>query len=164
MRPLGILVSASLLLLGACAGQPKPLTISDVNVNADLSAVGSREAVSYWQGLSADLETAIAGQFSGSLDPAGDTINVDVDEISLRSPFAAGASAETARLSGRVEVLNPAGTSEGAYNVAATAQDVVSLLPPGTTSISPTSGEYYHAIVQAFARGAAEAIRNGQGS
>lgn len=156
MRLLGLL-AGSALMLAACAGsQDEPLMISDINVQTDLSAVGSREAVAYWQGLSGDLETALANQFVGRIDPTGNTLNVDIDEISLNSPFLGGATAETARLSGRVEMLNPAGTSEGVYNVTATAQDVADFLPVGNTvTIAPTSAEYYAAIVQAFARGVA---------
>ena len=74
------------------------------------SAAARRSA--YWQNLSADLETAIASQFVGRIDPAGTRINVDVDEISLNSPFTSGATAETARLSGRVELVNPDGTTD----------------------------------------------------
>ena len=163
MRTLGLLAGAG-LVLAACGGrQAEPLTISDVTVQTDLSAVASTRAVDHWQSLSGDLETAIANQFVGSIDPAGNTINVDVDELSLASAFAAGATAQTAQLSGQVEVLNPAGTSEGVWNVTATAQDVVQYFPPGTnlTAVPPTSDAYYQAIVTAFARGTALAIQTG---
>lgn len=160
----GLFVGAA-LLLAACAGSSEdaPLTISGVEVQTDLTAVGSREAVGYWQSLSDDLETAIADQFVGRIDPGGNVITVDVDELSLTSPFTAGATAETARLSGRVEMLNPAGTSEGVWNVTATAQDVVDFLPPESNIVSlpATTPEYYRAIVQAFARGAASAVQEG---
>lgn len=160
MMTRGLLLGAS-LLLAACAGSDDaPMTISEVQVQTDLSAIGSREAVTYWKTLSDDLETAIADQFVGRLDPEGNVITVDVDELSLTSPFAVGADVETARLSGRVELLNPAGTSEGAWNVTATAQDVADFLPPGSNLVSlpPTTPEYYRAIVQAFARGAARSV------
>jgi hypothetical protein len=163
MRPLGMLAGAA-LALAACAGsQNTPLTISDVSVNTDLTAVGSREAVAYWKDLSGDLETAIANQFAGRIDPSGDRITVDVDEISLNSPFTAGATAETARLSGRVDRLNPAGTSEGAYDITASAQDVADFLPTGSNlvSVPPTSAAYYQAIVQAFARGVSTTLSSG---
>ena len=143
MKWLGMLAGTA-LMLAACGGSgDDPLLISDINVQTDLSAVGSREAVAYWQGLGADLETAIANQFVGRVDPSGNTITIDVDEISLTSPFASGATAETARLSGRVDLLNPAGTSEGSYDVTATATDVVDFLPVGTdlVSIPPTSAD-----------------------
>lgn len=163
MRTLGLLAGAA-IALAACAGSDdEPLLISEIRVQTDLAAVGSREAVGYWQSLSDDLETAIAGQFVGRIDPSGNVITVDVDEISLTSPFASGATAETAVLSGRVEVLNPAGTSEGAWDVTATARDVVDFLPAGTdvVTVRPTTPEYYQAIVQAFARGAAQSIELG---
>jgi hypothetical protein len=160
MRTLGLLAGAA-LALAACAGsREEPLTISEIQVETDLAAVGSREAVAYWQSLSGDLETALANQFLGRIDPSGNRITVDVDEISLTSPFASGATAETARLSGRVEMLNPAGTSEGVWDVTATAQDVADFLPAGTdvVRVQPTTPEYYNAVVQAFARGAALTI------
>ena len=42
-------------------------------------------------------------------------------------------------------MLNPAGTSEGAWDVTATAQDVVDFLPAGTdvVTVRPTTPEYY---------------------
>ena len=90
MRPLGLLAGAALLLV-ACGGKgSEPLLISEINVDTDLSAVGSREAVDYWKGLNSDLETAIADQFVGRTDPLGTRINVDIDEISLNSAFAPG--------------------------------------------------------------------------
>jgi hypothetical protein len=157
MRSLGLLAGAA-LLVAACAGQQEqPLMISDVSVETDLAAVGSREAVAYWQSLSGDLETAIANQFVGRIDPAGPEVRVDVDELSLSSPFMSGATAETARLSGRVELVSPAETVESAYDVTVSAQDVVDFLPVGSNvvTIAPTSAEYYQAVVQAFARGVA---------
>jgi hypothetical protein len=161
MRTLGLLAGAA-LLLAACGGgqQQGPLTISGVNVTADLPAVGSPQAVAYWKNLSDDLETAIASQFVGRIDPTGKRIDVDVDEISLASPFAAGATAETARLAGTVTLVNPDETNAAVYNVTATSADVVTYLPAGSdiVSVRPTSAEYYQAIVRAFARGTAETL------
>jgi hypothetical protein len=160
MRVLGVFAGATALALAACSSAPpEALRIADVTVTADLPAVGSREAVAYWKNLSSDLETAIAGQFVGDLDPTGKHIQVDVDELSLTSPFAAGATAETARLSGLVTLNNPDGTQAAAYNVTASAQDVQNVLPESSKSIAPTSGAYYQAIVEAFARGAANTLR-----
>lgn len=162
MRMSGLLTAAA-LVLAACAGgqKEKPLLISEIHVETDLTAVGSRGAVNYWKSLSADLETAIAAEFAGYIDPTGNKVLVDIDEISLRSAFETGATAETARLTGQVQLLNPAGTQEAVYNVTASAQDIVTYLPAGSNivAVKPTSAEYYHAIVQAFARGTAQALR-----
>ena len=167
MRTLGLLTGAA-LMLAACGGgnNNEPLMISGVTVEADLPSVGSQQAVAYWKNLGADLETAIAGEFVGNIDPTGKRIDVDVDEISLNSPFTAGATAETARLSGLVTLYNPDGTKAGAYNVTATSQDIAPYLPPGSTetTVPPNSDVYYRAIVQAFAQGTANTLRGGGGS
>ncbi len=163
MRIVGLLAGAGLLLAACATTAPQPLKIADVTVSADLPAVGSREAVAYWKNLSSDLETAIAGQFVGYLDPTGKHIQVDVDELSLNSPFAAGA-AQTARLSGLVTLVNPDGTKSAAYNVTASAQDVQNILPANSKSVAPTSGAYYQAIVEAFARGTANTLRSSAAS
>ena len=164
MKSLGALAGAALLLAACANSQPEPLRISDVSVQTDLAAVGSREAVGYWKGLSADLETAIANQFAGSIDPNGPSIRVDVDELSLSSPFTSGATAQTAVLTGRVDLVSPAETTISTYNVTAHAQDAVEFLPVGTNIVllPPTSAEYYQAIVQAFARGVAITLRGDQ--
>lgn len=161
MRTLGLLAGAA-LMLAACGGAERnePLLVSGVTVEADLPAVGSPQAVAYWKNLSDDLETAIAAQFVGRIDPMGKQIDVDVDEISLGSPFISGATAETARLAGTVTLINPDGTNAAVYNVTASSADLIQYLPAGSnvTTVKPTSAEYYQAIVQAFARGTAQAL------
>jgi hypothetical protein len=134
--------------------------ISAVTAPPDLAAVGSRDAVNYWKSLDSDLETAVAEQFVGRTDPLGKKITIDIDEISLNSVFAPGANGETARLSGRVDLVNPDGTTDAAYNVTASSQDIANYLPPGsnTATVPPTSSQYYRAIVQAFARGTAQVL------
>ena len=165
MKSLGLLAGAALLLAACATSQPEPLRISNVTAETDLAAVGSREAVSYWKSLSGDLETAIANQFVGRIDPAGPSIHVDVDELSLNSPFASGATAETAVISGRVDLVSPAETTISSYDVTAHAQDVQDFLPAGTNivSVPPTSAEYYQAVVQGFARGVAITLEGDHG-
>ena len=164
MTRLGLLAGAA-LVLGACAAEaPAPLTISEINVDADLSSIGSRSAAAYWQRLDTDLEAAIASQFVGRIDPTdvtGRIINVDIDELSLANAMTADLTAEDARLSGQVEVIGPDGTST--YNVTALTRDAVNYLPPGSniTTIPPSSAEFYRAVVQAFARGTAELVAGG---
>ncbi len=161
MRPHALLAGAA-LFLGACAAQaPDPITVSEVNVTADLSAVGSRSAVGYWQRLDTDLEAAIVGEFVGRIDPAGRIVNVDIDELSVADFMARGLAAEDARLAGQVEVVGPDGTSR--YNVTALSRDVVTYLPPGinVTTVPATSAEFYQAVVRAFARGTADVVLGG---
>ena len=162
MRTLAVVAGAA-IVLAACAREPEPLLISEISVDTDLPAIQGPQAVAYWQNLSADLETALAAEFAGQTDPLGKRILVDVDELSLTTAFVPGATVEDAVLSGRVTLENTDGTTAAAYDVTASASDATAYLPPGSNvvQISPTSDEYYQAIVLAFASGAADAIAAG---
>lgn len=164
MKRLAFTLPAVLLAAACASGDPEPLMISSVTVETDLSAVQGREAVAYWQNLSDDLETAIASEFAGRIDPNGHPVTVDIDELTLNETFSAGASFDTARLSGLVSLgdIEPDGMQDPSYTVTATAQDVTPFLQEGdTVQINPTTPQYYQAVVQAFARGAADTLRSG---
>lgn len=151
--------------LSACAsGSPDPLLVSSIAVTTDLSAVQSREAVEYWQNLSDDLETALASEFAGSINPNGHPITVDIDELSLSETFVAGATVDNAQLSGLVTLgdIEPDARPDPSYTITATAQDATPFLQAdNVVEINPTTPAYYDAIVKAFARGAAEALVSG---
>ena len=163
MRIYGYLAGAA-LALAACAGRdeaPPPLTVSDVAVTSDLTAITSQEAAQYWGNLNADLESAIAGEFVGQTDPSGVAVVVDVDELSLSEFLNAGADA---RLTGDVAVLSGLnGEQVGFYTVTASASQAATILASGqdVVTVSPTSEEFYRAVVQAFASGVAQAVRGG---
>ena len=161
---LQLLSIGAALALGACASSsPEPLTISSVKVDTDLTSIQSRQAVDYWKSLSSDLETAIAAEFAGHIDPTGRPVTVDIDELSLSESYAAGASIDSARLSGVVALgdIEPDGVPDPTYTVTATAQDAVPFMSAdGDRQVSATSAAYYDAIVKAFARGTAEPLRS----
>ena len=88
-------------------------------------------------------------------------VAIDIDEIALASFFEAEAGADDARLTGDVGLINR-GTeeTERLFTVSASANQAASYLPAGTdvVTISPTSEEFYAAVVRAFARGVAQTI------
>ena len=56
-----VLATVSAIALAACAAkEPQPVTVSKINVSADLGAVTSREAARYWRNVDADVEAALA--------------------------------------------------------------------------------------------------------
>lgn len=167
MKALG-LIAGSALLLAACSGQDEvattPTTVSAINVSTDLQSIGNAESVRYWQTLSEDLEAALATEFINSIDPNGAVVNVDVDEIALADAYSSRFQGEDSRLEGQVVLTNPfTGEATGTYDVTATTREAASLLSngEGVVTISPDSGEFYSALVQAFARGVGQAVRQG---
>lgn len=165
MKVQGYLVGAA-LALAACVrvdNTPDMITVSDVQVEADLTAVSGRNAAVYWGNLTSDLSTAIAQEFVGQTADDGWVVAVDIDEISLASVFASPVG-DQARLTGAVALLDPAsGDVERTYAVSASANEAAPFLPPGTdvVTLSPTSAEFYGAVVRAFASGVADTLRAG---
>lgn len=160
------LLAGTALLLAACASEPEPtvVTVSDVTVNADLTAVGSQEAAAFWSNLDTDLETAIASEFVGQTAPDGWLLVVDIDEIALASVFDPQLGADDARLTGQVALVNPASQrTQQTYIVSATANQAATFLSgdADVITISPSSSAFYGAVVQAFARGVRDTVLTG---
>lgn len=164
MKSIVTMAGAALALAACTAAEPDRPPISDITVETDLSAIQSREASTYWQSLSDDLETALATELAGQIDPAGNALVVDIDELALTETYLSNASLEDARLSGVATLVTPGdGRPDAAFNVTATANDVVPYLAQGAAAdtLSSTSREYYDAVVRAFAAGTAEALNSG---
>lgn len=170
MKKTFALLAGSAVLLAACAGGEEevagPPMISEITVSTDLQSIGNAEAVSYWQGLSSDLETALAAEFVNNISPTGAIMTVDVDEISLANSYTA-TTGDNARLTGTVVLTEPGAREEviSTYNVSATSNEAAALIVPaeGTTvtTISPTSTEFYASVVAAFAQGVYRTVQQG---
>lgn len=155
------LLTASAIALAACSSEPEVPTrqaISEITVNADLSAIGNRQAVNYWTNLSTDLKTALANEFVNDISPDGARLTVDVDALSLANSYTAQFG-EGSVLSGRVTVTDMRGASLGTYNVSASSSQAMEGMgaQPGQR-VSPNSTEFYQSLVRAFARGVDGAI------
>ena len=165
MKLYGYLAGAALALAACGGGQdaaPPLLTVSDVTVTSDLSAVGSRDAARYWGNLEADLESAIAQEFLGQTSPEGVALAIDIDELSVANFFQSAAGADDARLTGDVAVLSgPNGEQVAYYTVSASANQAMGMMgvDQPVATIPATDAEFYSAVVEAFARGVASAVR-----
>jgi hypothetical protein len=155
------------LTVSAGAAQDGPRPITNIEVAADLTSIGNREAAEFWRNMPGDLQEALVQELFDVIGPGGFTMVVAVDELSLAQAFDAGMTGDGARLVGEVQLIDPAaeeGTPPAAiYGVSASAREAEAMLPPGTdvTVISRTSREFYEAAVEAFARGVAQAVRGG---
>jgi len=159
-------LACAALALSACvrAQEPASLSVSDVRVETDLTAVSSRTAAAYWGNLSSDLSSAIAAEFVGQTAPDGWVVIVDIDEIALANLFQARAGADDARLTGDVALVDPASEEvDRVYTVSASANEAAPFLTGSQdiVTLSPTSAEFYAAVVRAFARGVADTLRAG---
>lgn len=156
------LLAASAIALAACSSQPPAPTrqaISEITVNTDLKAVGNAGAVTYWKGLSDDLQVALAAEFVNDISPDGALLNVDVDEISLANSYTSKFAGEMSRLSGLVTLTDKRGQELSRYTVTATSSQAMAYVPTTTGKvIAPGSAEFYAALVKAFARGVEQTV------
>lgn len=166
------LLAGAAIALAACGGGDEEATVaalpvvSDVTVSSDLSAVGSREAATYWGNLEGDLESAIAREFLGQTGPDGVRLLVDIDELSIASFFDPAAGASDAQLTGTVTLLDSeTGEAAALYTVSASAEQAMTRIvtDPGTRvqTIPATSAEFYSAVIEAFAAGVADVVNSG---
>jgi hypothetical protein len=158
----GAAVALALAASPALADEP-PYSVSSITVQADVTAIGSPAAAEFWRDLPTDLEDALARELVGSLDPEGLALLVAVDELALTEAFELGFAGD-ARLAGRVQLVDPEDRRvEQTYEVSASAREAELMLPPDVEveTISRTSGQFYDAVVGAFARGVAETVRGG---
>ncbi len=156
--------AAALGLALAASAQAQPASISDIQVEADLTAVANSTAAQYWGTLDADLSTALASELVDMISPDGLVLIVDLDEISLASLLEAQAGADDARMTGDVGLYDPRTEEvERQFTISASTNEAATFLPPGADviTISPSSGEFYAAVVQAFARGISQTLRTG---
>lgn len=159
------LAASALALLGCVRAQePAPVTVSNVEVAVDLPAIATRSAAHHWATLEDDLSGALAQEFVGMTSPTGYVVRVDVDELSLAALASQRLGADEARLVGRVEMIDPRTEAPArSFAVGATANQAAVFLPEGANAVavSPSSHEFYAAVIRAFARGVAEAVRSG---
>lgn len=156
--------ATSLVLAAATSALAQPATISDIRVEADLTAVADARAAQYWGTLNADLSTALASELVDIISPEGLALIVDLDEVSLASILEAEAGADDARMTGDVGLFDPR-TEEVVrqFTISASTNEAATFLPAGTDviTVSPSSAQFYAAVVQAFARGISETLRTG---
>lgn len=159
-------LAASALALVACveAKAPAPVTVSNVEVQVDLTAIATRQAAHHWTMLEQDLAGALGQEFVGMTSPEGYLVRVDVDELSLAALSSSRLGADEARLTGTVQMVDIFREQVvRTFTVSASSNEAAVFLPQGDRieAVSPSSHAFYAAVVRAFARGVAEVVRTG---
>ncbi|MGR3760255.1 hypothetical protein ACUXV3_08980 [Roseobacteraceae bacterium NS-SX3] len=131
--------------------------VSEIEVNADLSAIETYEAAQVWTGLESDLETALAERLVDQIAEKGaeDTaeIEIDIDTVSLASNFEQALGVGEWVLKGDVDIDMPDPSKNMNYTLTVSADQANVYYPEGTdpAALTVNSTEFYSAIVDAFA-------------
>ena len=147
--------TATALLLGGTAMAQDALTVSEVVVEADLTAVTNEKAAAYWATLPADLEAAIAARVADQIAEDGTKITVDVSEVELSSGFEEAAGLADTRIVGQVRMDNEATPNRfSVFELTVDVNQVMPVLPEGMTmdQVLADTDRFYQIMVDAFAQ------------
>lgn len=139
--------------------------VQDIEVTADVSALQNREAVAVWSDLETDLETAIAAELVNQIAPEDSEeaaeIEIEIDTVSLASWLDTEMGIADSTLVGDVKIDMPGTQDDQRYTLTVSAEQATVYYPEGTnvTVLNATSGEFYTAMVDAFAHNVAEKLQ-----
>ncbi|NSX54576.1 hypothetical protein [Parasulfitobacter algicola] len=156
-----IFLGTTLALTLAATSAMARTMISEVEVEADLTAIQDMDAAQNWSNLSADLENAIAQRLVNRISEEGASIVIDIDELELANIFETQMGVESSVLAGEVNVKVPGILNNDKYTLTVSAKQATPYLPAGsdTKVITTSSTEFYEAMVGAFAENVVENLR-----
>lgn len=147
-----LLTAASALMLMSAEPVLAQMTVRNVSVQMDMSAIKNEKAAAYWANAADDLQNAIATRVADRVADTGATVDVDIDELSVADWFDTAFNMEQSQLTGHVLLMDE-GTHVGSYDVSVSFKDAILVMPAGTdvAMIAPDNRDYYAAMINTFA-------------
>lgn len=159
------LPAALAALLSSTAAMAGPLPVSQIDVDAQLSAIDNAAAGRYWANLETDLANAIAARLAERGEAADDTtvtaetgsrVLIRLESVALTTSYEMLMTDAEAYLEGQVIVTGPQYADGYKLRVSVpgvTAPAASVAVPQGTDvqTLAADSDVYYRAMVEAFA-------------
>lgn len=139
-------------------------TVSQVDVEIDLEAIGNPKAAAYWTSIADDLENAIVARLAAlEVDPDKNPIElrIDLSEVSLSGGLTETLGLEETRLVGDVKVVTPIENNRiEPYQLTVDVNAARIYIPEGVDVVALPSDSpvYYEAMIAAFAQGVVDRI------
>lgn len=128
--------------------------VQDIDVSADITAIGNPAAATYWTNIADDLENAIVARITDRTADGGVKISIDISEVELANAFENITNVADTKMTGQVNVTSETdNTKFNSYELTVSVNEALPYFPPGTTviMIKRDTPEYYKAMVEAFA-------------
>jgi hypothetical protein len=159
-----MLAASALLVLFATTGQAEVDRIQEIDVTADLTAVGNAEAAAYWGTLEADLEAAIAAQVTDRFADEGARIIIDIREVELSSPFERAINLGDSVLVGHVNIADDTDNANtDAYELSVSLETANIVVPEGqdvrAVVFNTDDRARYRSLIDAFANGVVDRLK-----
>jgi hypothetical protein len=160
------------LALGAGPVAAKDKTVSGVDVIVNLSGIENSNALKFWPTLEDDMGKAIVSKVNVDDDAAASRISVEINKVAIDGDTVLPDSGEFNQIEGTVTTR--AGLNEslstsseaadspdaviGSYPLDMTAVSGDKTAPEGWIVIPPSQGDFYNALVDAYATAVVERI------
>ncbi len=153
-----MLTTAAALTLSAATASAATM-VSDVNVEADLTAIQDIDAAAHWATLPQDLETAIIERMVNRIADDGATITIDIDELELADMFETQADIDSSKLVGDVDIDVDGNYGDQDYTLSVSARQIEPLIVGTDVDYRMTSSEeFYNLMIDAFADNVVEKL------
>lgn len=152
--------TAALALVAASAtGVAALAPVSDIDVTTESMAIADAEAFAFLDTLKGDLEKAISERVTFADETGSVDIHVDIRNISLNGTPVGPDAEEFNELDGVVSI-RAAGTGNNvlSYPVQLAAYQAETVAPEGWIVVNADNGDFYTALVEAFAVETAEKL------
>jgi ABC-type Na+ transport system ATPase subunit NatA len=164
MRLTCTLLAAGLTALLAAPALAVVDQIREIDVTADLTAVGNVDAAAYWGTLETDLEAAIAARVTDLLAEDGARVLVDIREVELSSPFERAINLGDAVLVGQVNIVDDTDNANfDAYELSVSLETASIIIPAGqeirAVVFSTDDRTSYRALIDTFAQGVVDRLK-----
>lgn len=141
-------------LLAGTAYADADTRVREIDVTADISAIGNPAAAAYWTNVADDVENAIVARITDRTADDGVKVSVDISEVELANAFENITNVADTKMVGQVNITSDTDNTEfNSYELTVSVNEAMPYFPPGTTIVMITreTPEYYKAMVEAFA-------------
>lgn len=148
-----------LALLSSQALWAEEATVKEVDVKAEIESAEGANALRFYPGIEDDLERAVVARVPVGDDPNGYVVDVVLQKVSLDGDTVLPDSMEFNQMEGVIVITSPlTGAAPQSIPVQLAAASGEGLVPEGFVAVTPSTDDFYSAMVESFASVVAERV------
>ena len=146
-------------LLSSQALWAEEATVKEVDVDVEIQAAEGSNALNFYPNVEDDLKRAVVAKLPVENDPNGYVVDVVLQKISLDGDTVLPDSMEFNQMEGVIVITSPlTGAAPQSVPVKLAATSADGLVPEGYVAVSPSTDDFYAAMVETFASVVAERV------
>ena len=147
------------IVAGADWAQSQDGVVKELTVNSEYTALKDSNAQEYFPTLATDLMTSIADKIAMTTEDAGYVVEVNLQEVRMDDSAMLPESREFNQMDGVVSITSPqADAGAESYPVKIVAMDPAGTVPEGYIAVSPSSDDFYRAMIEGYANAVVDVL------